>query len=159
MITFTQADLSSSTHGTAILSILSNYAEGLSGGGDPLPEYTRVNLISELSKRADCHVILGMEEDVPVGIAICFEGFSTFACKPLLNIHDFAIAPSYQGRGLAKLMMDQVEEMARDLGCCKLTLEVLENNTFAKHVYEKYGFGTYELDAAMGKAFFMDKKI
>ena len=159
MITFSKADLTNPTHSAAILTILSSYAEGLSGGGDPLSEFTRANLISELSKRPDCHVVLGMEADTPVGIAICFEGFSTFACQPLLNIHDFAILPSYQGRGLAKPMMRKVEELARDLGCCKLTLEVLENNSTARHVYEKYGFGCYELDPTMGKAFFMDKKI
>lgn len=156
---FKKADLSNPLHGAAILKLLSGYAEGLSGGSEPLSEATRENLVSELAKRSDCHVILGMDEEIPVGVAICFEGFSTFACKPLLNIHDFAISPDYQGRGLATPLLDEVEKMARGLGCCKLTLEVLEGNAVAKHVYEKYGFACYELDPAMGRALFMDRQI
>lgn len=159
MITFQKADLFNASHGAAILHLVSGYAEGLSGGGEGLPKATRENLISELGKRADCHVILGRDGEVPLGVAICFEGFSTFACKPLLNIHDFAISPDYQGRGLARTMLDEVEAMARDLGCCKITLEVLEGNKVARHVYEKYGFAAYELDPKMGKALFFDKKL
>ena len=159
MIIFEQADLSNTAHGEAVLELLSEYAEGLSGGSETLPEKTRKNLISELIKRAHCHVVLGWDGETPVGVAICFEGFSTFACEPLLNIHDFAISPDYQGQGLANSMMEKVEQIAVELGCCKITLEVLEGNTIARHVYEKYGFQGYELDPVMGKALFYEKKI
>ena len=37
--------------------------------------------------------------DKPVGLATTFEGFSTFAAKPLINIHDIAVLPDYRGRG------------------------------------------------------------
>ncbi len=85
-----------------------------------------------------------------MGVAICFEAFSTFACRPVLNIHDFAITPVYQGRGLARELLLEVEKVA---------LEVLEGNQVAKHVYEKFGFAGYELDPAMGQALFLEKKF
>ncbi|MEN8695327.1 MAG: GNAT family N-acetyltransferase [Akkermansiaceae bacterium] len=159
MILFEKADLTHPAHGEAILFIMDEYANGLIGGEGALPQETRANLISTLNERSDCHVILGMDDGTPVGVAICFEGFSTFACQPLLNIHDFAISPPYRGQGLATVMLVNVEAMARDLGCGKLTLEVRERNDVAKHVYEKYGFAGYDLDPTMGKALFLGKKI
>ena len=45
------------------------------------------------------------------------------------------------------------------LECCKLTLEVLENNDIGKNLYQSIGFVNYELDPAMGKAIFLEKKI
>ena len=56
-------------------------------------------------------------------------------------------------------MLGKVELLARDRGCCKLTLEVLEGNAVARSAYEKFGFTGYELDPAMGKAHFWEKKL
>jgi GNAT superfamily N-acetyltransferase len=159
MIIFERADLVAPNHGKAILTLLEEYAKGHTGGRAPLPTKTRANLIGALQGRNDCHVVIGFEGEIPVGVAICFEGFSTFACQPLLNIHDFVIASAYRGRGFAAMMLAKVEEVARELGCGKLTLEVLEGNKVAKYVYEKFGFAPYELDPGMGRALFLDKKI
>ncbi|MDE0861295.1 MAG: GNAT family N-acetyltransferase [Akkermansiaceae bacterium] len=113
----------------------------------------------ELDRRDNCHLLLGMDDDTPVGVTICFEVFSSFVCKPVLNIHDFAISSNFQGKGLATILLKKVEALANELGCCKITLEVLEGNAVAKHVYEKFGFVGYELDPAMGKAMFMEMKL
>lgn len=159
MIQFFAPDFSNAHHQAAIVGLMDEYAGGISGGGQGLPVETKENLIKELAVRPTCHVLLGMDEGTPVGVAICFEAFSTFACRPILNIHDFAISPAYQGRGLARELLLKIEEVARGLGCCKATLEVLEGNAVAKHVYEKFGFAGYELDPAMGQAFFMEMKL
>jgi len=98
-------------------------------------------------------------DETPAGIAICFEGFSTFACKPLLNIHDFAVASEFRGRGLAKKLMKKIEEIARSLDCCKITLEVLEGNKIAQGLYSACGFVGYELDPQMGRAVFWQKNL
>ena len=92
-------------------------------------------------------------------MAICFEGFSTFACRPLLNVHDIIVAQSYRGRGLAKLLLAKAEEIAIGLHCCKLTLEVLEGNTVAHAAYQACGFAGYQLDPKMGKAMFWQKGL
>ena len=83
------------------------------------------------------------------------EGFSTFACKPLLNIHDFAVLRPYRGQGIGKLMLGRVKQLAKNLGCCKITLEVLEGNTVARHLYEEEGVLDSHLNPSMGKALFM----
>ena len=129
------------------------------GGGEDLSPFVKTNLILALQSRQGVHIVLASVDQKPAGLAICFEGFSTFACKPLLNIHDFAVAPEFRGRGLAKRILGKVEELARQLGCCKITLEVLEENKTAQAVYSACGFAHYKLDAQMGRALFWQKKL
>ena len=45
------------------------------------------------------------------------------------------------------------------LGCCKLTLEVLEGNKTAQAAYVANGFVGYQLVSEMGQAMFWQKKI
>ena len=126
------ADLLNTNHGAAILSLLNEYAQDDMGGNSELSCFVKQNLIAELQKRHGVHVILAYFHDDPAGLSICFEGFSTFACKPLLNIHDLIVAKKYRGLGLSKRLLSKAEAIARSLGCCKLTLEVLEGNLVAQ---------------------------
>lgn len=153
------ADLSSPAHAAAIVYLLNEYAKDDMGGGAELSAFAKDNLIAELCKRQGVHVVLAFVDGSPAGLAICFEGFSTFACKPLLNIHDIVVAKEYRGRGIAKRLLAKAEEIAISLGCCKLTLEVLEGNSVAQAAYKASGFAGYELDPRMGKAMFWQKKL
>lgn len=139
--------------------MLNEYARDITGGGEDLSPFVKSNLIASLKNRQGVHIVLAFVDENPAGIAICFEGFSTFACKPLLNVHDFAVAPEFRGRGLAKRLMEKVEAVARALDCCKITLEVLEGNKVAQGVYKACGFAGYELDPQMGRAVFWQKKL
>ena len=87
------------------------------------------------------------------------EGFSTFACRPLVNIHDVVVLPGWRGQRVAQQMLALVEAIARQRGACKLTLEVLQGNAPALRAYEREGFAGYALDPAMGHAQFMQKKL
>lgn len=153
------ADLSNKNHTNAILFLLNEYARDIAGGGEDLSAFVKSNLIASLKNRYGVHIVLAFVDQKPAGIAICFEGFSTFACKPLLNIHDFAVAPEFRGRGLAKKLMEKIEEIAHSLDCCKITLEVLEGNVIAQTLYSACGFAGYELDPKMGRAMFWQKKL
>lgn len=129
------------------------------GGGTELTSFVKDNLIAGLNGRPGVHIILIFVNDKPAALANCFEGFSTFVCKPLLNIHDFAVAPEFRRRGLAKKLMMKIESVARSLDCCKITLEVLEGNKVAQAAYKACGFAGYELDPVMGRAMFWQKKL
>ena len=87
----------------------------------------------------------------------CLEGFSTFACKPLVNLHDLAVIPAYRGQGVGARLLESVEAIARARGSCKLTLEVLSGNGTALGVYARSGFAQYQLDPAAGQALFLQK--
>lgn len=93
MIHVIKADLNNPQHGAAILAMLDAYASDPMGGGEGISSFVRDNLIAELRKRPTIHVLLAFEGEEVVGFANCIEGFSSFSCKSLLNIHDFAIAP------------------------------------------------------------------
>ena len=153
------ADLSLHSHGEAIIYLLNEYAKDEMGGGTELSIFVKNNLISELTKRQGVYIILAFVDGYPAGLVNCFEGFSTFACKPLLNIHDVIVISDYRGRGISKKMLNKAEEIAISLGCCKLTLEVLEGNTIAQGAYKSCGYSGYELNPKMGKAMFWQKKL
>ena len=56
-------------------------------------------------------------------------------------------------------MLEKVEEAARERGCCKLTLEVLERNHAAQNAYRRFGFAPYELSSETGRAMFWEKTL
>lgn len=153
------ADLARPEHGQAILDLLNAYALDTMGGGQPLSAYARKNLLPQLAQRPGACAVLAFVDQAPAGLVICFEGFSTFACKPLLNLHDVVVAAEFRGRGLVGRMLERVEEIARQRGCCKMTLEVLQGNTAAQSAYRKAGFSGYQLDPGLGNALFWEKKL
>ena len=139
--------------------MLGQYAADIMGGGQTLSSEVKNYLIPRLQERESAFVFIAYEGEQAVGLAICFEGFSTFYAKPLLNIHDFVVSPQYRGKGIAKLLLDKIESTAIERNYCKLTLEVLEGNHRAQKVYRDFGFAGYELDESAGKALFWDKKL
>ena len=153
------ADLSSAVHAGAIVYLLNEYAKDDMGGGRQLPDFVKDNLVAELRRRQSVHVVLAFSDALPAGMAICFEGFSTFSCMPLLNVHDLIVDRGFRGRGLSRRLLAKAEQVASSLGCCKLTLEVLEGNVVAQSVYRACGFAGYELDPKMGRAMFWQKKL
>ena len=52
-----------------------------------------------------------------------------------------------------------VEDIARERGCCKITLEVLEGNPVAQGSYRKFGFSDGQLDPAHGRMLFWNKYL
>ncbi len=89
-------------------------------------------------------------EEKPAGLINCFECFSTFKSKPLINIHDVIVTEEFRSLNLSQQMLEQVEQIATAQGSCKITLEVLEENVIAQNAYSKFGFGAYELDPSNG---------
>ena len=142
-----------------LIFLLNAYAKDPMGGDEGLSDYTKENLIKELSKLANAFSVICYLDDKPAGLINCFFGFSTFKCKPIAYIHDVVVLSEFRGLKISQKMLDFVEEHAKENGCCKLTLEVLEGNEVAKNAYLKFGFKGYELDPKMGKAMFWEKVL
>jgi ribosomal protein S18 acetylase RimI-like enzyme len=157
MIEVVRARYDDPSHAAALIGLLDHYARDPAGGGAPLSDFARDNLINELAARPSIFSVLAFDGDAPVGLVNAIEGFSTFACRPLVNVHDVVVIESHRGRGIAARMFAEVESIARERGACKLTLEVLEGNTAARALYERLGFAAYQLDPAMGHAQFLHK--
>ena len=103
--------------------------------------------------------LLAFDGDRPVGIALCFVGFSSFKAKPLLNIHDLAVLPDYRGQGIGRQLLAAVEQTAREKGHCAVTLEVDEQNQRAQKTYLAAGFHDQREYVAQGRTFFMKKLL
>ena len=152
-----QADYANPAHARAVVELLDAYARDAAGGGKALSEFAKTHLVKELAARPQAFSVLAFDGDQPVGLINCIEGFSTFAWRPLVNIHDVAVLPSHRGQRVGERMLALVDQIARERGACKLTLEELQGNRSAIKLYERVGFAGYQLDPAMGQAQFFQK--
>jgi len=141
------------------LDLLDHYAQDPMGGGDGLSDFAKLNLVSSIREVPGYHGAIAWLDGEAVGQINCFAGFSTFAARPLLNIHDIVVHASVRGRGIGQALLAWAEQRAGELGCCKLTLEVLSNNARAMASYERAGFAPYVLDPAAGQALFLQKYL
>ena len=159
MLEIVRANLTNPLHADAFISLMKIYALDPMGGNKKLSGYATANLVKSLNDRNDAYVILAYQKNEAVGLVTCIEGFSTFACRPLLNIHDAIVIKNYRHQGVITKLLGEAENIAIEKGCCKLTLEVLEGNIPAQSAYAKFGFCGYELDPEMGKALFWEKVL
>jgi len=154
-----RANLADRNDARDVLTLLDEYARDLMGGGKPLPDDVKSRLPGDLAERPGTVVLLAGLGATAAGLAIAFEGYSTFRARPLLNLHDFVVGPAFRRRGVALALLDALQAEARGRGCCKITLEVLENNGRARDIYARFGFVGYQLDPAAGKAIFLEKNL
>lgn len=154
-----RADYSNPSHADAIARLLDEYASDPSGGAEPLSAQVKEELIPALQKSAAALTLLAFVGNAPIGLLNAFETVSTFRAKPLINIHDIAITANWRRRGVGRALIRAIEEVARERGCCKLTLEVLENNVDAQALYKQMGFEGYQLQESYGRALFWQKVL
>jgi GNAT superfamily N-acetyltransferase len=158
-LTIVQANLADPRHRRHVLLLTQAYAEDPMGNGAALPAAVCDRLIDGLAAHPTTLIFLAYVDEDPVGIATCFVGFSTFAARPLINIHDLAVLPNHRGSGVGRALLQAVEDHARRLGCCKLTLEVLEHNRRARETYERCGFAQATYAQNAGGALFFTKAL
>jgi ribosomal protein S18 acetylase RimI-like enzyme len=135
-----QANLEEPRHQRAIVELLDQYAHEPVTGGKGLATHVRNQLVDELRKQTNRLILLALVDEQPVGIAVCFQGFSTFHARPLINVHDLAVHPEYRGRGIGRRLLEEVERIARERGCCRITLEAFGINPRARALYRRLGF-------------------
>jgi ribosomal protein S18 acetylase RimI-like enzyme len=154
-----EANLTDAADARALLEILDSYARDPMGGGEPLSAEVRERLVPALCELPQRLVLLAFVEERPIGLAICFHGFSTFAARPLLNVHDLAVLPEYRGRGGGRALLEAATAHARKRGCAKVTLEVREDNARARALYASCGFRDFDLAGESHRALFLSKPL
>jgi len=137
--TFRIADLSDERDQEQVVSLLSSFSLE-SSHPQPLPEEIRDTICANLREFPVTLVYFVEHQDIPIGIAVCFLGFSTFQNAHVMNIHDFYIQKEHQGTGVGKRFLDFIEHQARNHGCCKVTLEVYQKNVRANIFFENHGY-------------------
>ncbi|MGH1484616.1 MAG: GNAT family N-acetyltransferase [Cellvibrionaceae bacterium] len=154
-----QVDYADLKYASDLIDLMDHYSQDPLGRGKPLSDSVKQTLVSNLEKLPNAISLIAYDDEQPIGLLNAFEGFSTFANEPLINIHDVVVHSDRRGEGVAQQLLAVIEEIAKSRGCCKLTLEVLSGNEAAKSSYRNSGFESYTLDPEKGEALFWEKKL
>ena len=125
-ISIVDANLSEAAHGAGLVRILDEYARLPHIAGCGLSDDVQENLVDRLAATSGKQILLAVDGETVVGVAVCFEGFSTFAGRPLLNLHDLAVTADLSllvgfADGMSQLTTREVESVADEIG---LSVEV-----------------------------------
>ncbi len=154
-VSIVKADLDDGAHAAAFLSVLGAYALHPYGGGAPLRDDVRERLVPAMKALPNTLVLLAFDGDEAVGLANCLFGFSSFAARPTLNVHDLAVVEERRGQGIGRALLTEARNRARARDCVKMTLEVREPNTNARGLYASFGFD----DSDERRTFFLENYL
>ena len=158
-LTIAQADYADADDAAAVVQLLDLYARDPMGGATPLSQEVRDTLVAGLAAAGNAFSLIARVGGEPVGLANCFHGYSTFAARPLVNIHDMVVDARFRGRGIGRALFAEIEAIAASRGACKVTLEVLSGNAPARALYASLGYGDYARDPETGAALFWQKRL
>jgi ribosomal protein S18 acetylase RimI-like enzyme len=69
-----------------------------------------------------------------------YPSFSSVRACPVAVLHDLFVVNEWRGLGAARLLMDQVEQLARQSGAALVTLETATTNAVAQALYASRGY-------------------
>jgi len=135
------ANFGDSADAAAIVDVVNAYAKEPQGGGKSLAPEILERMVPGMKNTPGAFTMLAFHGDQAVGAAVCFRGFSTFAGKPLVNVHDLSVLKEFRGKGIGTQLLAAVETYAASQGCGKVTLEVRDVNPLAEWLYRRLGYG------------------
>lgn len=153
-ITFEQCNWQNTEHTRAYLDLLNHYMSDPMGDYPPLNEHQQQKLLKNLQEHPTAEVLLMKYENNYAGMATTFINYSTFKLKPYMYIHDVVVLDKFRGKGLGKALIQELINISKERGYCKLTLEVREDNSAAQQVYANLGF-----EECKPRMYFWEKKI
>lgn len=148
-----EADFNKKKHTDAFLTVTNEYAKDPMGLGTELSDEVKESLIDEIIKFPVWFSFIAFYDKEPAGIANCIYSFSTFNAAKVINIHDLAVLKTFRSKGIGEALIAEVEKKAKKTNCCKITLEVREDNR-ARNLYERMDF-----KYGAPKMFFMSKYL
>lgn len=101
----------------------------------PVDPWSAAGFWSELAGVPDTRTYLVVELD---GDVVGYAGL--FVTGPDADVQTIAVRADLQGRGLGRLLLDELVAEARRRGATRLMLEVRAENDRALRLYEAYGF-------------------
>jgi ribosomal protein S18 acetylase RimI-like enzyme len=153
-LSFIKVDLQEPVHCAGVIKLLNDYMNDPMGNNAPMAEDLGPRIIAGLKNYSGYLGFFVMADDQFAGLANCNRNFSTFKAKPLLNIHDFIIAPEFRSIGAGHFLMKEILNFASENDFCRVNLEVREDNHAAKALYIRMGFTECE-----PKMHFWEKKF
>ncbi|MDR0509748.1 MAG: GNAT family N-acetyltransferase [Rikenellaceae bacterium] len=133
-------DYADTVHREAVAMLIDAYVADGMGGGTPLDDAGRARLLEGLERHPTAIVLLARVDGAFCGLLVAFENFATFMARPMINIHDVIVLREYRGRGTGRRLMRAIADEAARRGCCRITLEVRNDNIIAQRLYRSEGF-------------------
>lgn len=84
-------------------------------------------------------VIFAFSGDKPVGFAVFYFTYSTFAGLPGLYLEDLFVKPEQRGLGIGRQLLRYLARLAKKKGCWRIEWAVLHWNETAIGFYRKLG--------------------
>jgi GNAT superfamily N-acetyltransferase len=84
-------------------------------------------------------VLLGYEEEQPVGFALYFRNFSTFLGKPGIYLEDLFVLEEHRGKGYGTKLLASLASIAMERDCGRLEWAVLDWNEPSIEFYKSLG--------------------
>jgi len=89
--------------------------------------------------RAFAEAVIARVGDEPVGFALWFHNYSTFAGRPGLYLEDLFVRPAFRGRGYGEALLRYLARVTVERGCARFEWSVLDWNEPALAFYRKLG--------------------
>jgi ribosomal protein S18 acetylase RimI-like enzyme len=94
------------------------------------------------------HLVVALDEGVVVAMASAVHYVHPDK-PPQLFINEVGVAPSHQGQGIGRRLLDRLVRLAEDLGCTEAWVLTDRSNTVAQRLYEGAGGLTPPEDCIM----------
>lgn len=105
-------------------------------------EIDRERIVRSLRANLDDPVVfVATSEDRIAGFVHLHSLVDQYHTEPHGHIEDIVTVPGFEGRGVARLLLDTAEQWAKQQGFGWLTLSVFDGNSRARQIYERAGFG------------------
>ncbi len=149
-----KVDLQNQVHCEQVIKLLNDYMNDPIGNNRPMPTGLAPQIISGLKLHSGFLGFFVLADDQFAGMANCNVNFSTFQARPLINIHDFIVAPECRNVGAGSFLLRAVINYATQNSYCRVNLEVREDNLSAKSLYRRLGFSD-----CVPRMMFWEKKL
>ena len=84
-------------------------------------------------------VLIGYEEELPVGFALFFHNFSTFLGKPGIYLEDLFVLDEHRGKGYGTKLLASLASLAMERNCGRMEWAVLDWNEPSIEFYKSLG--------------------
>lgn len=89
--------------------------------------------------RPYAETLIAEDDGTPVGFALFFHNYSTFLGQPGIYLEDLFVKPDARGKGVGRLLLERLAQLAVERDCGRLEWAVLDWNTDAIRFYERLG--------------------
>jgi GNAT superfamily N-acetyltransferase len=90
------------------------------------------------------YALMAFVDDDPVGFALYFYNFSTFAGKRGIYLEDIYIEPEQRGRGIGSALLKRLARIAKEQNCGRMEWSVLTWNQPSIDFYHRLGAVTLD---------------